>query len=286
MKTVNLLLLLALVMLLPCCKSDSTGPSTTDAFSVNITVKNAAGNTVPGLRISWWNKLPASITGVAASKTGTVKTTLSVSTIEYAAPSAAYVTLAVFDWNHSQVASLVDHELKAGGIYRVDWSINLAKPTRAFYYRIVAQDTGTGAAIFRDSLFAMLWQPDRSISVGGWTSSSGIFHTSDSLLFPNVLSLPTLIYTTDNPETVSTFTLSDTLIIALTDTATQKYETYQKVVKKGVANEIQLTWNPAAAKESTRPVTPARKPATTMDIVPGTGPTHWRLYQNYPNPFN
>jgi hypothetical protein len=287
MKTINLLLFPALAVLLLCCKSDTNGPSNTDSFSVNITVKNTAGNPASGLRISWWNKLPDNVLLGSAYKTGATEKTLSTSSIRFDVPHAARITFTVHDWDNSPVAELIDHEILPAGVHLVQWSIHLSKPTRVFNYRLIVQDTATGALIFRDSLNVVLFQPDREISVGGWTSSTGMFQTGDSLLFPNVLALPPLVHTSsEGPDIIGTFSFSDTLIFALTDTATNLHAVYQGLVKKGVANDIQLTWDPIIAKRSDPTILRSRRPATTMDIVPGTLPTQWRLYQNYPNPFN
>jgi hypothetical protein len=287
MKTINLLLFLILSAFLLCCKSDTTGPSTNDTFSVNVTVKNAAGNPVPGLRISWWNKFPDNIASHTAKKANAIEKTLSATAVGFAAPAAGRVTITVFDWNNSPVETLMTDQTIAAGRYIITWNIHLAAPTRVFTYRLVARDTAAGAIIFRDSLIAVLLQPDAAVSVGGWTSATGTFRTNDSLLFPNVLALPPLAYTSaEGPDVLGTFSFGDTLFFGLSDTVTNSYAIYKHLIKRGLANDIPLTWNPTITKQALPARSGVHLPAATMDIVPGTLPTQWRLYQNYPNPFN
>jgi hypothetical protein len=288
MKSTVILFTIVCVILLSSCRDDTTSPPPTTDFSAKITIKNQVGAPVAGLRISAWNHLPPGIPLGSQMTPGGLASPLSVSSIEFSVATPARINLSVFEFDGSPVSTLVDQPL-ISGLYRVNWSNPTEKPPRVYRYRLIARDTAVTAAIlFRDSLYAVLWHWDPEIAVLGWSSSAGTFETSDKLLFPNVLDLPKLVHTSlYGPDSLGTFTIPDSVTFALTDTVTHRQMTFDRVIRKGVANEIELIWNPILSKQWVPP-----HPSTTeQQSIIRSDPTaavlfNWKLYQNYPNPYN
>jgi hypothetical protein len=200
---------------------------------------------------------------------------------DLAAP--ARITFAVLDMNNRPVASVADQTIQNPGSYLFAWSLQQNLPTRVFKCRLIARDTTSGAVLFADSNYAVLWQRDATLAVIGLTSASGTFESRDSLLFPNVLTLPPLVMTSAaGPTPLGEFSVRDTVMLVLTDTVSQRSQSYHTVIVHG-ANTISLIWAPSA------PLT--RTPGdgvSRSDLLALAAPRNvvtWRLWQNYPNPF-
>lgn len=287
MKSIAVLFNIIAVILLSSCKDDTTSPPPTTDFSVKITIKNPSGAPAAGLRISAWNHLPPGIFQKRHMTKRRLSSPLSVSMIYFSMATVARVNLSVFEFDGSPVSTLIDQILPSG-LHAFHWDNPAHKPPRVYCYRLVAQDTATAAPLFRDSLFAVLWHTDAEIAVLGWSSSAGTFETSDKLLFPNVLDLPRLVHTSlQNPDSLNTFTIPDSVTIALTDTVTHRQMMFDRIIKKGVPNEVELIWNPTLSKQCVPNQPPQdeqqssiRTKRLTMTLF------DWKLYQNYPNPFN
>jgi hypothetical protein len=171
------------------------------------------------------------------------------------------------------------------GAYRASLIIAQQVPTRVYKCHLIAQDTTSGAILFKDSIYAVLWQPDASISILGWTGTNGTFETQDTLFFPNVMALPPLVRMGLNGDSLGTFTIKDSVTITLTDTSTNRSLQFAGTVKKGV-NDIQLTWNPIAGSPNNG--AEARAVSSNVCQVTRVAKTtlEWKLKQNFPNPFN
>lgn len=209
------------------------------------------------------------------------------STITFALAYQASVTLSVFDMRDSLVSTIVDDRLEAGH-YSANWAIQVQRPTSVFKYILVARATMSGAILFRDSLFAVLQQPDADVSILGWTSRDGSVSTNDERLFPNTLDLPPLIRTgSGGPDSIGVFAIQDTVTIIVSDTVTHRQMEFNRVVNKGVTNFIQLVWNPASALRGSldKHAVEKRHEGVTKSGLQ-TPPFDWALRQNYPNPFN
>ena len=279
------IILFAFIILFSSCKDDSISVQRDNGFSVKISVKDTGGNPVAGLRISAWNHLSIPPSNLTLSKKFYKNPLKSTCTIEFAIPIVSEAELSVFEVDGKLIETLWHQQFEAG-LYQCNWSINKQLPTRVYKYRLTAKDTN-GTYIFKDSCYAVLWQPDADISILGWTSNDGTFNTTDKLLFANTLQLPQFIFTeVFGPDSAGTFTIRDTVTIVLTDTVTHKSISSINVVKKDVENKIDLLWNPSLAKQTSSENfqnSPAIiKSWRRLDGVPDK----FKLYQNYPNPFN
>ncbi len=269
------------------CRSDSAGPGTDNgqSFLLKISVNNASGTPVSGLRISAWNLIAPAPQSKGLSKAAQPNTPLASSILPFGVGSLAKITLGVYELDGRLVASLATDRISVPGRYKTTLSIVESVPTRVFKCRLIAQDTGTGAILFRDSIYAVLWQPDATQSILGWTGPDGGFETRDTLMFPNLLALPPLGQTDATGTHVGYFTLSDSVVITITDTVTHGSQQVRSAVKKGV-NTIVVVWNPASPSiiPDARPVSSAQPPRGVVTVA-GPGAV-WALDQNYPNPFD
>jgi hypothetical protein len=287
MKSIAVLLTIIAAIRLSSCKDEGMAPPPTTDFSVKITIKTPSGAPASGLRISAWNHLPPGVFQGTPMKSGSLAIPLSASVINFSVATAARINLTVFEFDGSIVSTLVD-QLVPSGLHAFHWDNPSHTPPRVYCYRLIARDTGTAAQLFRDSLFAVLWHTDPEIAVLGWSSYAGTFETSDKLLFPNVLDLPRLIHTSsEGPDSLTTFTIPDSVTIALTDTVTQQQMMFDRVITKGVANEIELIWNPTLPKPRAQPhPLMAEQQSSIRTNRTARIVFDWKLYQNYPNPFN
>lgn len=287
MKIKSILTAISVIPLLISCKSDSTGPSavTPHHFSLNISVRNSNGGPVPGLRISAWNLLSPVTQPGLLKRVSHPPTTQSVTSIAFETPVASSVDLSAFELDGTLARTIFSNDRAAPGRYSTNWIIHGQVPTRVFKCRFVARDTASGVVLFKDSIYAVLQQPDASISILGWTDASGTFETQDTLLFPNLLTLPPLVCTDANGTRLGTFSITDSVLVTLSDTTAQKSHQFARIVRDGV-NDIQLVWNPTAAsaidsETQHAPQGPARQAARNS-----TSTLAWKLEQNAPNPFN
>ena len=81
------------------------------------------------------------------------------------------------------------------------------------------------------------------------------------------------------------FTLSDSVVVTVTDTVTQGSQQVRTMVPNGV-NSIAIVWSPSS--QSITPDTPRNNAVRPIgDVVRPTGTGFaWKLNQNYPNPFD
>lgn len=256
----SLIVLTGVTILLACQhKSNPAGPH--DEFYVRVSVKNANGAPVSGLRVSAWNKLAFGLRAVHKVESTTAPK-LAVTSFRFDLKTICQATFSVFDLNAHFVRNLIDATLAAGS-YQVIWNNTDAQGRRlhsgVYKCRLVVKDTLARTIVFQDSVCAVLWQPDAEVSVLGFTATNGIFETKDSLWFPNLFKLPPLIATSEvDPTPLGTFSILDTVRFVLTEVATRRQQSFERAVKKG-PNEFEIVWNPsvitASASLTTRPAT-------------------------------
>ncbi len=285
MNFVKSLLVIVTVVLFASCNDTSTGDggSGPGNFLLKIGVRNAQGNPVQGLRVSAWNMNLLLGPYQRYPETRPLKTT-ATSSIGFEVPKASRVTLTFLEMDETTYSIPVDHRVMNAGAYQFSFQVNQGLGTRVYKCRMVAQDSSNGNQLFADSVYLVLWQPDAYLSVLGTTSSTGEIVMTDSLRFPNVLSLPGLVRTGNDPTPLEIFSLPDSVMIVAMDTVAGKAQEFRHVVQKGT-NEIQLVWNPTPSSGSIQPIGIDRRP-TRLLRDSSTAPTKWKLHQNYPNPFN
>jgi len=274
------------------CKDKGTNPLPIEdtSFRFKVIVKDSAGIPVNGLRVSAWNilSLEGNLHKTSTQKLSKISATTFSSALQFEVPIAAQITFSVFNLRDQEIATLVNGQRNSGR-YSVIWKTPLATfpatPSGVYKCKLVAIKTSSDSVLFQDSIYTVLHQPDPETTVLGWTSQSGIFETTDALLFPKVLDPPLFVHTDPTgPDSLGTFYYTDSVAIVLTDTVTRTQHRFNAAIGKQV-NTYNLTWNPTASP------TPFIERSSiilhkAMDVHPIAIPTSWKLYQNYPNPFN
>jgi hypothetical protein len=273
------------------CKHDGVGPDggNSSGFSVKLSVVSATGQPVKGLQISVSNsESPLPVVVIWGPQKKSPQNVAAVTSVSFDAPVSAHINFMVFDLDGAPVSTLMSQDVTNPGKYQFVFSVPHSYGTRVYKVRLIAADPASGVIMFRDSIYAVLWNIDPSPGIIGYTSSAGTYQTQDSLLFPNVLNLRPLILTNANsPDQIGTFYIPDTVNVVLADTVARQSQTYVCSVQSG-ANDIHLVWAPSSGNQPPgarpQPVAPLLfRPTTPLVDAP---PITWKLYQNYPNPFN
>ena len=271
------------------CKHTGVGPDGggSSGFLFKLTVVNSAGQPVPGLQVSVSNSMSPLPLSPGYTQVELPRGIEAVTSIRFDAPVKAHVNFAVMELSGAPVSTLMDRDLPGAGSYLANFTVPHSYGTRAYKCRLLATDTATGLIIFRDSVYAVLWNADPTLGVIGSTSAAGTFQTQDSLHFPNLLDLPPLVFTNaTDPTPIGTFYVPDSVNVVLADTVAQLMESYVCTIKRGT-NDIHLVWNPVSTGQSRLgPGQKSRSRAPAWTDPPEFPPTAWKLYQNYPNPFN
>jgi hypothetical protein len=270
------------------CKDNSVNPSNSvdNNFSVKVVVKNSNAQPMQGIRVSAYNTFYTSALSKTESVVGLEKIQ-SASIINYTVKNSSLVTFAIYELDGRLVQSPIINRMSQPGIYSVIFSINSSNAgTRVYKGILTAINDTTQKAMFKDSIYLTLWQPDPNYSVLGYTSNTGTFETADSLAFPNVLILPQMIKTySTSPDPVGTFSIPQNVVFTLTDTTTLQSISYTRQVVKG-QNAFDLPWTPSIIPSKVPNKLENRISAIIDTVVPVFIPMDWKLFQNYPNPFN
>lgn len=280
----SVLIVIVLLTTLNSCNENSTDNTKklSNDFLFKVTVKNSAGAAVQGLRVSAYSD--PTIAGFPKNQK-TAKINAS-SMINFALPKSCLVTLSLFELDGRTIQQPIKNSLLNAGSYAVTINImNRSAGSRVYKAVLSAKNDTSNIELFRDSIYVALWQFDPSLSVLGYTSGAGVFETNDSLSFPNVLTIPPIVRTTEkDPTPIGMFTFPSDIVITLYDSTTHKSQTHKQKVYKG-KNEFELVWNPTGV--IIEPLVKNIFNTATPDTgIVGTIPTEFHLYQNYPNPFN
>ena len=254
-------------------------------FSFRVEVKDIDSDRVEDIRVSAWNHISIDFSPMQKGSYREKAAHPPATMFSFSLASDATIDFSMYDLAGVLVERLIDSNLTAGA-HAYEWYTTGQIPSGVYKCHLNAHDTLTNELLFEDFVYAVLWQPDPEVSVLGFTSTTGVYETHDSLLFPNVFDLPPMIHTSTDPTPLGTFSFRDTVTIWLTDTTTGKQQMFEKIVRRGT-NNITLTWDPPAA--TARPVagTQAEPSQRLINIKNVTSPLQeWRLDQNYPNPFN
>jgi|WetSurMetagenome_2_1015567.scaffolds.fasta_scaffold13463_6 hypothetical protein len=224
MKRIQLILVMCGAFVLQSCENAPISPviGQLPSLRVNISVVDTYGNPVPGIRVSCWNKLRW-ISGLLPSAPDTLALTIPTSAIFLDMPTKGMVWMALYDMDGRIVLALCsDNTLWGPGQLRATFVTGDYRTPRVLKCRCIVRDASSNI-LYRDSVYSLCWQPYAERSILGWTSADGSLSSDDSLKFPNVLALPPLVYAAETGwDTLGTFSLSDTLIFALTDTSSHR----------------------------------------------------------------
>jgi len=282
------LILIVIIISISCSDTLVDTPPQINDFSLNITVKDNSGNTVPNLMVSAWNKLP--VDNYFLTKVGSTKSVLSGSTsIQFSLNESNLVRLNIFDLEETLFDTLINRVL-APGSYIYSWQNS--KPNRVYkvLFEVIA-DSLIDSLNYRDSIYIVNHSIEPHISILGETDAEGKFETKNKLYFSSLYNLPEFNWTVSNgPEIVKTFSLLDTIVIALSDTVNKKVQYYNHFLENG-KNEVALNWDYRLLKKSE--LNEKSKKLSTIDLfssidsIPIVGiPKKNELFQNYPNPYN
>lgn len=261
-------------------------PPPAPSFSVHIAVADTAGAPVPGIRISCWNKL-ARLSGELPAADSAPPPTLASSSVRLLMPAKGKVWMALYEMDANLLLALYsDNTLWGPGVLRSDFVTGSRTPPFVLKCLCIVEDS-LSHVVYRDSVYTLCWQPYPERSILGYASPAGTFTTGDSLMFPHVLGLPPLVHTgAGAADTLGLFSLSDTLVFALTDTATMRQQFFERVVERGKHDTLSFVWNPAlVARES--PSAPKETGLAVRQeyLRVRTAGLGWKLEQNFPNPY-
>ena len=168
--------------------------------------------------------------------------------IDFALPEQGYVTLLVHNYYGDMIDVLLDDELYSAGSASVEWDNSLLRSGFYRYHLEVASVPDGPPTISADRWIVLETAPDAAQAMIGFADDSGLFATSDTLLFPCLLGDPPPIERRDQfnslIDTVWNF-YSDTVMITLRDTAdADRYLYFERPVTTG-QNNFELLWTPA-----------------------------------------
>jgi hypothetical protein len=178
---------------------------------------------------------------------------------------------------------LVDDTLFAG-LYNAGFHI--AEPIPSQVFKIDLQSTEVGSEnTLTEAIYAYLLQPDPEVSVLGFTDTSGIYESMDSLPFPNTFHLLELPRMNEIGELIDSYLILDSVHFVLTDTLTDSSMVFDARITNGL-NVLSVIWNP----ESGAPLPEydySNGQAAGPSVI--TGPLNLSSETElivYPNPFN
>jgi hypothetical protein len=202
-------------------------------------------------------------------------------------PAKAKVWMALYDMDNRIVLALYsDQTLWGPGYLDASYVTGDYRPPWILKCRCIVQDSLSNI-LYRDSVYTLCWQPFPERSILGYTSVAGTFYTKDSLRFPNVLSVPPLVHTgSSGSDTLGLFSLSDTLVFVLTDTATHRQQFFERVVHKQQHDSLNFIWHPTSLSQPSPPAKQQPLRLYKRGFVKSTAAgSAWKLNQNYPNPY-
>lgn len=277
----KILLLLFFVLFIISCSENSVEPENSD-FNVQILAKDGNGHSMPNINVSIWSKLHYDLTReLPEIDIDNTETRVGFSVVEN-----SFIDLSVYDMNGEKQTTLV-HGSRQAGTYEVKFDYITKITDRVSKIKMTASsDSLQNNILFQDSIYAVFNRPFPTLSFVGKTRENGSFEVNNKLLFPHLLSLPTLYITAENnPDSIGTFTFADTVIIALSnETFTESVIFERAVVNRN--NYFELGWENGTSWNNitnTEKSNKEKKPVSHKILQTET-PTDWRLYQNYPNP--
>ncbi len=230
------------------CTTTSTEPeSTSDNSLFSISVKDGNGQPVKNLKINVWNYFPLSAR--KANFQMKVQQVMASNRVDYQLPERSFVTIALYNLDGKLSKELI-HDTLNPGYYSILNNFEDGHFNERVHKCLMTATAISSGIILRDSTYLVYWAPDSNAGYLGFTSDKGEFSSNDSLAFPHLFNLPAFNKTSENgPTSIGTFTLSDSIVITVTDTLTGKYMQLTKRMTAGTkSNHFGIVWAPTLSK--------------------------------------
>jgi hypothetical protein len=168
--------------------------------------------------------------------------------IRYQLPRTARVCMAILDLRNIVVDTLIPAHPYEAGVYEIIFD-GSGFPPGVYTVSLLATDTVSGKTLYAQSVLAVLVAgPDGLQTIIGSTAGDGSFETANSLLFPGLFTLPDIVETSAEGDSLGLLRFKDTVTIVLSDMAAHTQVSYDRVLVNG-ANTYKLLWNPPGVTE-------------------------------------
>jgi len=273
-------------LLTGCSDNTTNGPDLDTDFSVQITVQDDQGNPLQDLQVSCWNCLDITSSSSDCINPSIV-TQPSQTVIQYDIVIGCLVQMYLLDLEGNHIATAVD-AIQSAGYWSVMWNAGSDVPCGVYSCILETTDTLSSELLFSDTIYPVLWRPDPTLTVVGYTSALGSVNIADRRIFPNTYKLPVLHATDPCGTDQGLIEFSNSVHFVITDTASTEYMTFDSTITLG-ENHYTVVWNPSKCGQIdttiSRTILERENSLKTIKADPII-PDEWRLRQNYPNPFN
>ncbi len=258
------------------CSDDptSTEGGGDDEFLFQVSVQDSSGIPMPDVRVSVWTKIPdwvGEITGVTSWGRGHVQSAQQpppletqlmhnnpnpyngVTQVRFTIAEEADVQLLVSDLEGAIVDTLVNATMPAG-----HQSITMGAPATApgapweptglggsalHKLSFSVRQPETGTLLYADSLYTVFWNRDPEKAAVGHTDPTGVFQTTNRLLFPSTYDYPQLAAVNEEGVDLGLFRFADSIAIAVTSTVASASSTqvFKRIITSG-ENRFTIVW--------------------------------------------
>lgn len=268
-----------------CSDNPSSSDETVSGFKFTVNVKNKNSSPMSDIKVGVWNKI--SFNNSSLPKIFSVNEIQSSSIISFSIASQSYVDFNIYDIENNLYNTLLDNEKLQPGNYQIQFIPKKDVGTAIFKFLMVAKtDSTSNENLFRDSVYAVLLAPDPEVANIGTTDQNGSIETVNKMLFPNLYNLNDFIHTSSaSPDSLGSFSLSDEIIIALTNNNSEvKY--FTKIISEK-ENVFNLVWENGSDDYPNwgwfnKNGTVNKRLDDSSFVIPN----EFKLDNNYPNPFN
>lgn len=279
------LIVFILALIFGCNENPISDENSSSDFKLTINVKNSNSVPLSGYTISAWNKIIRQSNILPKEKQ--LDEINATTSMNFTIPQSTIVDLTVFDIENNIYQKLFSNKPLPADVYKYDFYHQNNIGCGVYKCKLVAKDDSvTNTIIFQDSIYAVMIAPDPEVAKIGITNQNGTYETNKKILFPNLYDLPEFIFTSQaSPDPLGSFSLSDEIIIALTNNNSEvKY--FSKTISDK-ENVFDLVWENGS--DDYPDWGWFNKVSTTKKILDDSSfviPNEFKLYQNYPNPFN
>lgn len=268
------------------CKDNPTETVSND-FSFEVNVVNGNSENLPDVKISMWYKFQTATSSFPKKdESGKINETTS---IRFSLEKKLFTNVNLYDLDDHLYKALINNEELNAGSYVYKYSNNDKIGTGVFKCKMeLKEDSLSATSVFADSIYIVILCPDAAVAEIGITDQNGNFQTSNKLLFPSLYELPLLVRTNENADFLGNFTISDEIVIALTNSNSEiKY--YNEIIS-GSKNNFVLNWE-EGSDDNLYPKQNRSfyKNNSQLKEIGDTNTTiiaESKLFQNYPNPYN